>query len=157
LLLTLAIEFNGEPGTTQHGARIINDYLDRNGIDSRGLVISNGSGLSRQSRISAAVMSRFLQLAYDSSWQPEFLASLPLLSIDGSLQKRSIGEVPGQKFRLKTGLLNNVRALAGYVTAADGVVYIVVLFLNHKNVNYDSGNAVQEALLKWLYRYSSSG
>ena len=156
LLLTLAAEFDELPGTTEGGARVIRDYLERHAITAPGLVIQNGSGLSRKTRISAGTMAAFLEFAYFSAWRPEFLASLPLLSIDGSLQRRSIGEVPGENFRLKTGLIDHVRALAGYVTAADGTEYVVVLLLNHGKVHYGSGNAVQEALLKWLYRHESS-
>ena len=151
LLLTIARETHGSPASKVSGANAIRDWISKKGIDSSDIIIENGSGLSRKSRIKASTLGDLLDAAWHSSFQPEFLASLPIAGVDGTMKKRLNGHVDRGNLRIKTGLLRDVRSMAGYVTAKSGKTYIVVSLQNHPGVQNWTGTQVQDALLKWLY------
>ena len=80
---------------------------------------------------------------------PEYIASLPLVAVDGTMKKRLAGaDVAGQA-HIKTGTLSGVRAIAGYVLDAKGRTMVVVCLVNHERA--PSAALVQDALLKWVY------
>ena len=82
------------------------------GIETHGLVMENGSGLSREERITARTLGTMLYRAYyNDLFNEQFIDSLPIAGHDGTLRRR-LGDVSG--LRMKTGTLNNVRALAGF-------------------------------------------
>jgi len=140
-----------EPDTRIAAIGVIGEWLDRHGIDSKGLVIDNGSGLSRVARLSANQIDRLLKIAWTSNWQPEFLASLSLAALDGTMRKRLRKSDIKGRARIKTGLIKGVRSMAGYVHARSNRHYIVTLMIDSPNVNYWNGNQVQDALLEWVY------
>jgi D-alanyl-D-alanine carboxypeptidase/D-alanyl-D-alanine-endopeptidase (penicillin-binding protein 4) len=113
-------------------------------------VLDNGSGLSRQERISAQALARLLLIAYRSQWMPELMSSLPISGIDGTL-KRFKGRATGSA-HLKTGSLSNVIARAGYVDGASGKRYVLVAFINHASANSDAGRAFMETLVEWTIK-----
>lgn len=152
LLLTLAAEKAGRPATTDAGARAIVEYLASRGIAIPGLVIENGSGLSRFERITAAGLADVLADALRGPYAPEFQASLPLSAVDGTLRRRFRAEEMAGRLRMKTGSLQDVSALAGYVNAASGRTYVAVIIVNHPGADLGSGDAVQTALVNWLYQ-----
>jgi len=94
--------------------------LASRGIPTRDLVIENGSGLSRTERISAQGLADVLLDAWKSPYAPEFQASLPLSAVDGTLRRRFRSPDMEGRLRMKTGSLQDVSALAGYVNAASG-------------------------------------
>jgi D-alanyl-D-alanine carboxypeptidase/D-alanyl-D-alanine-endopeptidase (penicillin-binding protein 4) len=113
------------------------------------LVLENGSGLSRSERISARSMARLLASAIGSPWAPDFVASLPVASVDGTMQNRLVGR-PGAGFAyLKTGALEGVRAVAGYLFDVDGRRFTIVCFVNHPNAA--AANPPLDFLVQWLY------
>ncbi len=152
LLLTIGKEQYGVPGTTQTGIYGIKEWLHSNGLAMPELVMENGAGLSRISRISAQSLSGLLRKGWDSNYRPEFLSSLALASIDGTMRRRLRKEAPAGRVRIKTGSLNGTRAIAGYVRSNSGQDYSVVMLLNHDRVSYRSGSRVQDALLRWVLR-----
>ena len=113
-------------------------------------ILDNGSGLSRQERISAQGLARLLQVAWRSPYMPELLASLPITGVDGTL-KRAKGSAPGSA-HLKTGSLSNVLARAGYVDGMSGKRYVLVALINHAHANTEGARAVMEALVDWTAR-----
>ncbi|RFO96280.1 D-alanyl-D-alanine carboxypeptidase/D-alanyl-D-alanine-endopeptidase [Rhodoferax lacus] len=113
-------------------------------------VWDNGSGLSRQERISAQGLARMLQVAWRSPYMPELVASLPITGVDGTL-KRVKSRATGSA-HLKTGSLSNVLARAGYVDGASGKRYVLVALINHANANTDAARAVMETLVDWAAR-----
>lgn len=151
LLLTVAAEKGGRPATPAAGARAITEYLGSRGIAIPELVIENGSGLSRLERITATGLADVLADALRSPYAPEFQASLPLSAVDGTLRRRFRAEEMAGRLRMKTGSLQDVSALAGYVTAASGRTYVAVIILNHRGADLGGGDAVQTALVNWLY------
>lgn len=151
LLLSLGAEFDGPPGTEAKGSAIIERWLNQQGLAMPELVLDNGAGLSRATRISARSLGQLLRRAAASRFAPELQASLPLLGIDGTVSRRFRDHPLTGRARLKTGTLNDVRAVAGYLRGANGRDYVLVVLHNAPGVDQGGGTAVQDALLAWLY------
>ncbi len=151
LLLTLAVDGSGQPANPERGARAIKNWLTSKGIEAADLIIENGCGLSRIERISAATMGHMLSAAFQSSTMPEFMSSMPLAGYDGTMRRRVTTRTVAGKAHIKTGSLNDVRAMAGYVLAASGKRYVLVNFINH--VNAPRGQEAQDVLLQWVYEH----
>jgi D-alanyl-D-alanine carboxypeptidase/D-alanyl-D-alanine-endopeptidase (penicillin-binding protein 4) len=116
-------------------------------IEVSGLVIDNGSGLSRIARIRADSLGTLLVRAWQRPWMPEFIASLPIVGRDGTTRKRLIDSPSRGYAHIKTGSINDVRAIAGYVLDRHGLRHAVVMMVNHP----EAGNARQapDALIVW--------
>lgn len=149
LLLTMASQLTTQPASAANGAALVRTWLAGKGIDAPELVIENGSGLSRNERMAAATMGGLLDAAFRSPVMPEFIASMPFAGNDGTMRSRVKDRSVAGHAHVKTGMLNDVRAIAGYVLAASGRRYIVVCFVNHPN----AGRAIemQDMLLEWVY------
>lgn len=152
LLYALADRRSAPPLQAADGALEIEAHLRALKVDTTGLVLENGSGLSRLTRISARTMGGMLQAAWRSPYMPEYLASLSLVGQDGTTRKRFRRGPENGRMHLKTGHLGDVAAVAGYVLAASGRTYTVTLLINHPTVHQGSGNALINALLAWTYR-----
>lgn len=131
------------------GARIAADTLDAAGIDTGGLVIENGSGLSRIAHVSAASLGQLLHTAWRRPWMPEYIAALPVAGVDGTARKRLAGSPASGQAHIKTGTLNGVRAIAGYVLDASGRRHALVMMVNHPEAANTA--AAQDALLEWVW------
>ncbi len=128
--------------------RAVRQWLAARRIDAPGLVVDNGSGLSRAERISPRALAQVLLAAHQGRWAPDLLMSLPLAGVDGTLRNRlTAGPAMGQA-RLKTGLLRDVSALAGYVADPQGRPWVVVGFLNHPNAV--AARPALDALVDWV-------
>ena len=149
LFLTLSSELSGEPGSTQNAATIVKQWLITRGLYFDTLVLENGAGLSRKERIAPMDLVELLLAAYKSPLMPEFIASLPLLSVDGTMQKRLKGQDISGQAHIKTGSLDQVRAIAGYVQDRRGRLAIVVFLINHGRAA--ESQVAQDKLLKWVY------
>jgi D-alanyl-D-alanine carboxypeptidase/D-alanyl-D-alanine-endopeptidase (penicillin-binding protein 4) len=148
LLLTLGAERFGAPATLDKGVRAMSAWSQERGLPLSDMEIDNGSGLSRTTRISVLQLAAVLRAAYHSRYAPEFIASLPLAGIDGTLRSRMQSAQPGSA-RLKTGHLDGVSGIAGYVTGASGKVYVVVSLVNDERFGAGVGDSVHAALVGW--------
>ena len=155
LLLTLALEKMGKPATTANGELVIQSWLKQNGLEFSGLVIENGSGLSRNETISAGQMNQLLFTARNLPVGDVFYNSLPIAGTDGTMRNRLMTQL--RKFlhlkkkpeaRIKTGSLADVRAISGYVLSKSGKLYAVTSFINHPNAW--KGLEAHDQLLAWL-------
>ncbi|HYM47171.1 MAG TPA: D-alanyl-D-alanine carboxypeptidase/D-alanyl-D-alanine-endopeptidase, partial [Burkholderiaceae bacterium] len=146
LFLTLGTETTRRPANTERAQRAVGDWLVSKGLDRREFVLENGAGLSRVERLTTAGLARLLQAAFASPMMPEFVSSLPIVGLDGTMRRRS-GAVGSA--HIKTGLLADTRAIAGYVLSASGRRYAVVAFINHPNAG--AGQPALDALLNWVY------
>ena len=150
MFLTLATTRHPPPATVALATDVVQKWLQERKLALPGLVLENGSGLSRRERVTAAGLSRLLMAADASPVRDEFASSLAVAALDGTLQRRfQDGSVSGQAF-LKTGSLEGVRALAGYVIDAEGRRFSVVAIINHPNAA--RGGAALDALVGWVYR-----
>ncbi|NMM37014.1 MAG: D-alanyl-D-alanine carboxypeptidase/D-alanyl-D-alanine-endopeptidase [Glaciimonas sp.] len=150
VLLSLAPEIPMLPASTQRGADAVRFWLAGKGINAPELVIENGSGLSRYERISPRTLGRMLVAAFHAPTMPEFIGSLPLAGLDGTMRKRLQNDTITGQAHVKTGSLDQVRSIAGYVLAASGRRYVVVCLINDPNAAL--GRAAQDALLQWIYQ-----
>ncbi|HEX5841082.1 MAG TPA: D-alanyl-D-alanine carboxypeptidase/D-alanyl-D-alanine-endopeptidase [Pseudomonas sp.] len=132
LFLSLGAQFRNEADQDDSKAaqRVIRAWLARKGITAPHLVMENGSGLSRAERVSAREMAALLQAAWQSRYAAEFMSSLPLVAMDGTMRKRLHRTPLVGEARIKTGTLNNVRAIAGYSRDSNGNSWAVVAILN---------------------------
>ena len=151
LVYTLSAELRGPPGTEEGGRQVIANWLAENGLESCKCAIENGAGLSRDSRISAVAMGELLRFAWRQSYMPEYLASMSIAGLDGTLSRRFKGTQLIGKAHLKTGSMDDVSAVAGFLQSRSGRRLVVVAMQNHKEVHRGPGREVQEALLRWLY------
>ncbi|MDR1063380.1 MAG: D-alanyl-D-alanine carboxypeptidase/D-alanyl-D-alanine-endopeptidase [Azoarcus sp.] len=118
-------------------------------IDISGLVIDNGAGLSRNARIRADSLGTLLIRAWQRPWMPEFLASLPVAGRDGTTRRRLVDSPVRGYAHLKTGTINEVKAIAGYVLDQYGRRHALVMMVNHPQAA-NSGKA-QDALIEWVW------
>ncbi len=149
LLLTLAAEKGGAPATEAKGASLVKSWLSGKGIDAKELVIENGSGLSRIERISAEHLGQLLVSTYHSPVMPELMASLPILSLDGTMKKRLDTSPVAARGHFKTGSLDGVSAIAGYVLDAKNRRHVMVMLVN--NGKAEQSKKAQDALIEWTY------
>ncbi|MYN05978.1 D-alanyl-D-alanine carboxypeptidase/D-alanyl-D-alanine endopeptidase [Pseudoduganella aquatica] len=140
--------------TAARAEQIIRAWMQGHGIDDTGLVLENGSGLSRSERVRPAQMAGLLQAAQKSLWMPEFLTSLPIAAVDGTMKRRLKDSPAAARARVKTGTLKNVVAIAGYVPDANGELCIVVAMINDDRTGNGNGRKAIDALLDWV---ASSG
>ena len=136
-------------GVTQDEARAaLSQWLrSRLGAAANDVVIANGSGLSRDTRISARTLAALLQWVWRSPAMPELMSSLPLNGVDGTL--RHGGATPGRA-HLKTGSMRDVVALAGYVLADSGRRYVLVAIVNDPNAA--AARPALDAAVDWVER-----
>lgn len=131
--------------TPEAGREALRLWLaERLGESLEGVVIDNGSGLSRQTRVSAALLARVLQAAWASPVMPELMASLPVYGLDGTLRRAPTG---AGMAHLKTGSLRDVAGVAGYVLGASGKRYVLVAVINHPNAL--AARPALDALVQW--------
>lgn len=151
LLYTLGAEAVAAPGTEENGRAVISKWLQDNGLASTRISIDNGAGLSRTTRTSTGDMARMLQFAWEQPYMPEYLSSMSLSGLDGTLRRRFIGSPLAGKAHMKTGSLDHVTAIAGYLQARSGRRFAIVAMQNYEDIHRGPGEEVQEALLRWVY------
>lgn len=124
--------FKGAPGSTTKGVEVIHEYLESIGVPRGSVMLENGSGLSSVSRLSADQLVKVLVAAYcNRSIQYDFMSSLSVLGVDGTMKKWSRMEpaLTGIVYA-KTGTLDSVSTLAGYVPMPDGTMAAFAILAN---------------------------
>jgi serine-type D-Ala-D-Ala carboxypeptidase/endopeptidase (penicillin-binding protein 4) len=145
-----AAAMKADPNSTTLAAaqRDVQRWFDEQRIAHDGLVMDNGSGLSRSERIAPRAMARAIEVAINGPQAPELLMSLPLAGVDGTMRSRLKGTRAEGWARLKTGTLKNVTALAGTVRDTRGDTWVVAAFINHDNAA--KARPVLDALIEWV-------
>lgn len=149
LFLTLGAESAGPPATPRKAAAAIESWLTAKALDFPELVLENGSGLSRLERISPGHLGALLVSASNSPVFAEFESSLPIVAVDGTMKKRLQDHAVAGHAHIKTGSLDGVRSVAGYVFDARGRRMAVVAMVNHPRAS--AARPVLDALLQWVY------
>jgi serine-type D-Ala-D-Ala carboxypeptidase/endopeptidase (penicillin-binding protein 4) len=151
LLISIGAERFGTPGTELKGVAAVREWLTKRGIEMPQLILENGAGLSRETRVSARGLAAMLIAASSSPYESELISSMPLAAMDGTLRRRFHEAGMAGRLHMKTGRLDNVSALAGYVLAASGRRYVYVSLHNDRGVHLGAGSAVQNALVRWVF------
>jgi D-alanyl-D-alanine carboxypeptidase/D-alanyl-D-alanine-endopeptidase (penicillin-binding protein 4) len=124
-------------------------WFTQHGIPLEGLVMDNGSGLSRSERITPRQLAMVLQAAHGQLFSSELMMSLPVAGVDGSLRSRMTDTPARGRARLKPGTLRNVVALAGYVEDAQGRRWVMAAMVNHDEAPR-RGRPVLDAVADWV-------
>ena len=148
IFLTLSAQQNKTGDLTQ-SRLIVETWGKGRGLDTRGLVIDNGAGLSRNGRTTASLISAILKMAWSDPSMPEFVSSLSMPGVDGTLGKRYRLSPVEAKAHLKTGYLDSVRSIAGYLHLPKGRTLSIVIIMNHESLTKTS--KTMENLVQQLY------
>lgn len=152
LYLTLGAEYARRSEYPDHFAAArarVDDWLQRQGVSTRGLVLDNGSGLSRLERIAPQQLAQVLQAAARGPWLAEQTTGMPIVGVDGAMRRRLQGTA-AQYARIKTGSLRDSAAVAGYVRDARGQTWVVVATINHADAR--RGRNALDNLIEWAAR-----
>lgn len=141
----------GIPATRYASSVAVKDYLASRGLDFPELVIDNGSGLSRDERISPLSLARLLTDALLAPDAQAWVETLPMVGFEGTVRNRMRNSVTEGRAWLKTGTLNSVRAYAGYVRTGEGKWVVMVVFVNHPEAA--RARPAMDDLVKWVYTY----
>lgn len=144
LFLTLGLQ-QRRSGTLEASRAVVRRWWGERIGGEETPVFDNGSGLSREERISAAALARMLQVAWRSPVMAELMASLPSAGVDGTLRRRALRS--GGSAHLKTGTLRDAAGVAGFVDGASGRRYVVVAIANHDNAA--AARPAFDALVDW--------
>jgi D-alanyl-D-alanine carboxypeptidase/D-alanyl-D-alanine-endopeptidase (penicillin-binding protein 4) len=150
IFLTLATTASASPATTGRAADVVKRWLAARKLAMPGLVLENGSGLSRQERNTASGLNQLLLAANASKVREEFVSSLAVAAVDGTVERRFQNGTVGGQALLKTGSLEGVRALAGYVIESSGRRFTVVAIVNDRNAAR-AGPAL-DYLVQWVFQ-----
>ncbi len=135
-------------GTYANGARVVGDFLKSSNIDTQGIRLEDGSGLSRCDRVTTDFVCRFLVAMSQKPFFKDYFGSLAVAGESGTV-KGMLKDLPsGVKVHMKTGSMNGVRAFAGYVANAKGARYSFAVICN----NYDCTGAQIRSKLEKIIR-----
>jgi D-alanyl-D-alanine carboxypeptidase/D-alanyl-D-alanine-endopeptidase (penicillin-binding protein 4) len=151
LLLTIGAEHRGVPGTEANGVAVINEFLAAQGLHDGSLVMRNGAGLARESRVSATMLVELLEAAANDAYAPEFMASLSIAGLDGTTRGRFDAASGNGVMHVKTGRLDHVSALAGFAHADDGSLYVLALLVNTPDAHQGLGEDLEGVVMRWLH------
>lgn len=149
LFLTLGAEQLRPPATLQKSRAVVMETLQQMGVSTRLLWLDNGAGLSREARLTAEQMGRFLHaMRHQKEWGL-FEKSLAVAGVDGTMRWRLRDTPLAGRVMAKTGSLDGVRTMAGYLTAQSGEIYSFVIMIEDPAVK--SARVLIDAILQWIY------
>ncbi len=136
--------------TAELSERVVRGWLAGKGISDEGLVLDNGSGLSRSERISVHTLARVMWEATRSRWAPEFMAALPVVATDGGMRGRLKGSSAVEWGRFKTGTLRDTTALSGVAPGKSGDMLVISTIVNHDNATSKVARPIVDAIVEDL-------
>ena len=154
LFRTVGKEIGGE-GSWTKGAEVMKNFLASMAVDTSKIAIADGSGLSRMDLISAGQVTNLLESMYR---QPKlftpFYESLPVMGVDGTLEKRLKSTAAEGNVRAKTGFLTGVRSISGYLTTRDGELIAFSIIGNNFTTPVREASNLQDLVLLRLVNFS---
>lgn len=145
LLRTVGFQKDGDQ-TLDSGRRVVTEHLTNEGFDVSNLNYVDGSGLSRSHRVTPIAQAKFLAHLMNQPYYKDYFNSLPVGGQDGTLKKMFFGDAYGQIFA-KTGTLNKVKCLAGYIKTRNGKTLTFSLLVNDYAGSVDGVKSRMEQLL----------
>jgi D-alanyl-D-alanine carboxypeptidase/D-alanyl-D-alanine-endopeptidase (penicillin-binding protein 4) len=149
-LKTLGKEVRGE-GTTAAGVQVLREFLQSAGLEMGAVHIVDGSGLSRINGVSAENFVRLLEYMHRSPHAEAFRESLPIYGVDGTLRNRLRGTPVQGNGYAKTGSLNRVSSLSGYLRTQSGRWLAFSIIMNAYNAPASDARALQDQLVQLLW------
>ena len=155
LLKTIGAEIKGTPGTGEKGLRAINEFLGEIGMEDAGYALADGSGVSRYNLVTASLLTDLLvYMFHNFVVMPEYLASLPVGGVDGTLTRRMRGMSAEGVLRAKTGTLRGITTLAGYTVTADGETVAFSILVSNYLGSANPRRALQDKIGDILTQFS---
>lgn len=148
LMLSLSPGFPARPATLDGARQAVDAWLRDQGLGEGDIEVENGSGLSHSERAKPRAMVQLLRKAWRADQAQAFFDSLPVAGVDGTMRGRLVGSKAAGQAYLKTGTLNDTRALAGYVHGASGTMYAVALMVN--SADPAAGLPALDQMVAWL-------
>ena len=139
---------NPTPASTELSKLALRNWIEKKGFAFPELVLENGAGLSRRERLSPHNLALLLQDINLSPYSAEIEASLPIVGVDGTMKKRHDNCTVTAHAHIKTGSLEGVKSIAGYLQSRSGKQWIIVFIINHPNAS--AGQPAQDELIEWL-------
>ncbi len=153
LLRTLGKVYRND-GSARGGIAVVKHFLAGIGIDTARVAMFDGSGLSHLDMVTPDEMVTLLRYLYRSPVSNEFLDSLPIAGVDGSLKNRMKGTAAEANVRAKTGYISNTRSLSGFVTTQDGELLVFSILTNNYLVPTSRANSIQDWICERLANFS---
>lgn len=156
LFKTLGAVYSGKQSNSFFATQAILNYIEDFGIYSTGTKIVDGSGISRFDQVTAGALVGLLEKIYFNIKQyDDFYNSLSIAGVDGTLQKRMLGTAAENNFRGKTGTLNGVSSISGYVTNADEDDIIVCMMFEFNKGGASKYKNIQNRIIETLARWKN--
>ncbi len=154
IIKTIGAEKYGPPGTTQKGLKALQEYLMQLGYHSDQYNVLDGSGLSRQNRLSPQLIIDVLRnVKNDMEVYPEFVSALGVMGVDGNVKNRMRGVKSPGRARVKTGTLNYVSALSGYFQSKDGETFAFSILMNDLRCSNGRIKKIQDQIIREGLRF----
>ena len=149
ILKTIGAEKYGQPGTTQKGLKAFKEYLITLGYQQNQYKVLDGSGLSRQNRLSPQIIIDVLRhVKNDLGVYPEFVSALGVMGVDGNVKNRMRGVKSPERARVKTGTLNFVSALSGYFQSRDDETFAFSILMNSLKCSNGRIKKLQDQIIR---------
>jgi D-alanyl-D-alanine carboxypeptidase/D-alanyl-D-alanine-endopeptidase (penicillin-binding protein 4) len=148
MLLRLLGREKGTGGSIAGGLEVLRGFLVKADVRPEEYVFYDGSGLSRENLVSPHAIVKLLRYAASQSWFAEYVDSLPLAGMDGTLAARFHTLPPGAILRAKTGSLDHVNTLSGYLTTARGERLVFSILGNNHNLTSKKAADVLDEIVR---------
>jgi serine-type D-Ala-D-Ala carboxypeptidase/endopeptidase (penicillin-binding protein 4) len=150
LLRQLGKSQTGE-GSFVEGARVVRQFLVNAGVDPRDFFFYDGSGMSPMDEVTPRATTLLLAFAARQPWGTAYRATLPIAGVDGTLSGRFLQSPLKGKVVAKTGTLNGVHSLSGYMTTASGRSLAFAIYCNHRRPGDDAERKAMDRILETIY------
>ncbi len=155
LFKAIGAEVKGEPGTWKKGRETVDEFLGEIMKELPAHRFVDGSGLSRYNLLNAELLTKLLIYMYHNfELMPEYMASLPIAGVDGTLKNRMQGMYAEKVLRAKTGTLSGVSALSGYTKTADGEVFAFGILISHYVGSATTARGIQDKIGDFITQFS---
>ncbi|NUM62264.1 MAG: D-alanyl-D-alanine carboxypeptidase/D-alanyl-D-alanine-endopeptidase [Ignavibacteriaceae bacterium] len=151
LFKTVGSVFSGRQGNSFYSTQAILNFIEDNSIYSTGTKLVDGSGISRFDQVTAGAIVGLLEKVYFNIDQyDDFFNSLSIAGVDGTLHRRMISTLAENNFRGKTGTLNGVSSLAGYIRTSNDDDLIVCIMFEFKEGGANKHKNIQDKIVEYL-------
>ncbi len=156
LFKTIGAEVKGVPGTWKKGRETVTEFIAEIMDEPPAHRFVDGSGLSRYNLLNTELLTKLLVYMYNNfELSSEYVASLPIAGVDGTLRNRMQGMYAEKVLRAKTGTLSGVSALAGYTRSADGEVLAFGILISHYVGSAVTARRIQDKIGNYLTQFSN--
>lgn len=155
LFKTIGAAASGKQGNSLYSQQSIINFIEANGIYKPGTSIVDGSGISRFDQVTLASVTGLLEKMYfDLIHFDDFFNSLSIAGVDGTLRNRMTGTFAENNFRGKTGTLNGVTSISGYITTSGGDDLIVGIMFEFTRGGWNFYRGIQDEIISLLAGWS---